>query len=142
MLVTGLATLALLAVMAAQASASCRTVGARAKVESSAFATDLAYMYVSKRFCFNGRRTGGVSRPDITPVITRNGDYSGWEWKGVDYVRHRYYTKDGRRKGGHFTWVIGKFRQELWSYKHAVHVWVKLWGYYNGGARTDRKNSR
>jgi hypothetical protein len=142
-LVLGGATLALLGATCADAMASngCRTVGARAKVESFAFKTDLAYMYVTKRFCWNGSRVTRVSPPDVTPDVTKAGDYSGWEWQGPVYTRHRYYTKDGRPRGGHFTWVIGKFRQQIGSYRKTVHVWVKLWGYYYGGARTDRRNS-
>ena len=127
--------------VARTASKGCRTVSNRAKVESSGFKTDLAYMYVTKRYCWNGRRVTRVSPPDVVPDVTRAGDFSGVSWAGRTYTRHRYYTKDGRRRGGHFTWVIGKFRQEIGGYKKTMHVWVKLWGYYYGGGRTQRRNS-
>jgi hypothetical protein len=126
----------------AMASVHCRRIGTRAKVESDPFGTDLAYMYVSKRYCYNGHRLTRVSRrPRVYPVITDAGNASNWEWDGVFYQRHRYYTKNGHRRGGHFTWVQGKFHQTIFGYTKVANVWVKLWAYYNGAARSQRDNS-
>lgn len=123
------------------AEAACKTYQHRGKVESTVFATDLAYLYIRKRVCYNGRRVTRVSRRLVVePKFTDNNVNIEW----VDVASpptHRYRRWRGRRRGAHYSKVVGTFKVTAgpFSSNATVEVWMTVYG--DGGVKKGRKNA-
>lgn len=128
--------------VAPAAEARCRTYTHRAKVESFLFKTDLAYLYITRRYCFNGRRITKVGTLRIQPRFTDNSINQSWE--GLDYPPvSKYMRWNGRRRGSHYSKAAGSFKQEIClgpCYTAISHVWVAMRVYGNGGVTKTREN--
>jgi hypothetical protein len=114
----------------------CKSFGHRAKVESDPFGTDLAYLHLRQRVCFDGRRITGTGRLVGYPEITDDGTASNWKWEGWTRppVSHFKATR-GRARGSRVIFAAGQFSQRVWKYTSTAQVWVKIRVYGDGYAR-------
>ena len=114
----------------------CKSFRHRAKVESNPFGTDLAYLHLRQRVCFDGHRITGTGRLVAFPEITDDGTASNWLWEGWTRppVSH-YKTTRGRTRGSRVIFAAGQFSQRVWKYTSTAQVWVKIRVYGDGYAR-------
>lgn len=130
-------------VFAPSASAGCRTYQHRAKVESGAFKTDLAYLYLRERVCYNGRRITRRGKIRIYSTYTKNS--IGMSFKGVERKDFRFLRWRGRPRGSWFIFAAGTFEQSFGagplSYSTTAHVSVGMRIYGNGDVKKSRKNA-
>jgi hypothetical protein len=72
------------------------------------FKTDLAYVNIRKRFCYDGERVTSVSRKlQIEPSFKNIGNV---RWSGLaSKPTHRYQRWHGRRHGAHYSRAVGLF---------------------------------
>jgi len=124
------------------AAAACRTYEHRAIVESAVFKTNLAYLYITERMCFNGKRITKVGKLRVRPDFTDNSVNESFE--GLDYAPIREFRSwRGSRRGSHYTKAAGTFKQEICvgpCYTATSHIWVSMQVYGNGTVKKDRKN--
>ena len=114
----------------------CKTFGHRAKVESDPFGTDLAYLHLRQRVCFDGHRITDTGRLVAYPEITDDGTASNWKWAG--WTREpvsRFKATRGRSHGSRVLFAAGQFTQRVWKYTSTAQVWVKIRVYGDGYAR-------
>jgi hypothetical protein len=126
----------------ATANATCRTFKHRAKIESSVFKTDLAYLNLSIRVCFNGNRITKAGTLDITPSFTKNA-MGTWEWDGMggDPI-HEYRAWHGRAHGSYYVKASGQFDQSAAGVQGAhAFIWASMRIYGNGHVDKNRKNA-
>ena len=114
----------------------CKPFAHRAEVESDPFGTDLAYVHLRQRVCFDGRRITDTGRLIAFPEITDDGTASNWKWEGWTRtpVSHFKATK-GRPHGSRVLFAAGQFSQRVWKYTSTAQVWVKIRVYGDGYAR-------
>ena len=114
----------------------CKPFAHRAKVESDPFGTDLAYLHLRQRVCFDGHRITGTGRLVGFPEITDDGTASNWKWEGWTRrpVSH-FKTTRGRTRGSRVIFAAGQFSQRVWKYTSTAQVWVKIRVYGDGYAR-------
>src|SRR5687768_1229143 len=114
----------------------CKSFGHRAKVESDPFGTDLAYVHLRQRVCFDGLRITDTGRLVAFPEITDDGTASNWKWEGWTRppVSH-FKTTRGRERGSRVLFAAGQFSQRVWKYTSTAQVWVKIRVYGDGYAR-------
>ena len=114
----------------------CKSFGHRAKVESDPFGTDLAYLHLRQRVCFDGHRITDAGRLVAFPEITDDGTASNWKWEGWTRppVSHFKATR-GRERGSRVLFAAGQFSQRVWKYTSTAQVWVKIRVYGDGYAR-------
>jgi hypothetical protein len=114
----------------------CKSFAHRAKVESDPFGTDLAYLHLRQRVCFDGRRITDTGRLVAYPEVTDDGTASNWKWAGWtrEPVSHFKATR-GRPHGSRVLFAAGQFTQRVWKYTSTAQVWVKIRVYGDGYAR-------
>ena len=114
----------------------CKSFAHRAKVESDPFGSDLAYLHLRQRVCFDGHRITGTGRLVAFPEITEDGTTSNWKWEGWtrEPVSH-FKTTRGRSHGSRVIFAAGQFSQRVWKYTSTAQVWVKIRVYGDGYAR-------
>ena len=114
----------------------CKSFGHRAKVESDPFGTDLAYLHIRQRVCFDGRRVTDTGRLIAYPEITDEGTASNWKWQGWTREPVSHYKAVGRRAAGsRVLFAAGQFSQRVYRYTSTAQVWVKIRVYGDGYAR-------
>jgi hypothetical protein len=114
----------------------CKTFAHRAKVESDPFGTDLAYLHLRQRVCFDGRRVTGAGRLIAYPEITESGTASNWKWEGWTREPFSHLKAVGRRSAGsRVLFAAGQFSQRVYKYTSTAQVWVKIRVYGDGYAR-------
>jgi hypothetical protein len=119
----------------------CKVFSHRAKVESDPFGTDLAYVHLRQRVCFDGRRITDTGRLIAFPEITDDGTASNWQWEGwTRQPSSRYKAVGGRAKGSRVLYAAGQFSQRVWRYTSTAQVWVKIRVYADGFARRLAQN--
>jgi hypothetical protein len=139
--VAGLALLASLALPLA-AQAACKTYKHRAKVESDPFKTDLAYLNLKIRVCYNGHRITKAGALDITPTFTNNA-MGTMRFDGVTpFPTTEYRTWHGRSKGSYFVKAGGNFHQSLPGPlpDSDRYIWASMQIYGDGSVKKDRAN--
>lgn len=120
----------------------CRSFAHRAKVESDPFGTDVAYLHLRQRVCFDGLRITGVGRLVAFPRIPDAGTMSNWQWEG--FTRRpfsRLKPASGRPAGSRVLYAAGQFSQRVYSYTSTAQVWVKIRVYGDGSARRLAQNA-
>jgi hypothetical protein len=123
------------------ADAACKTYKHRAKIESDPFGTDLAYLNIQIRMCYNGRRITKAGTLHITPSYTNNA-LGTMEFQGVepDPIAE-YQTWRGRRKGSYYVKAGGNFQQRAGGITgRSSYIWASMRIYGNGAVRKDRQN--
>ena len=114
----------------------CKSFGHRAKVESDPFGTDLAYVHLRQRVCFDGRRITDTGRLVAYPEITDDGTASNWKWEGWTREPVSHFKAVGRRTAGsRVLFAAGQFSQRVYKYTSTAQVWVKIRVYGDGYAR-------
>lgn len=136
---TALALIATLA-MPLAAQATCKTYHHRAKLESGIFKTDLAYLNIKIRACYNGRSISKVGALDITPTFTKNA-MGTMRFDGVSprpTTEHQPWH--GRKKGSYYVKAGANFHQSLWDPAPDVdkYLWASMRIYGNGSVDKDR----
>ena len=114
----------------------CKSFAHRAKVESDPFGTDLAYLHLRQRVCFDGRRITDTGRLVAYPEITEDGTASNWKWGG--WTREpfsRFKPVRRRAAGSRVLFAAGQFSQRVYKYTSTAQVWVKIRVYGDGYAR-------
>ena len=114
----------------------CKSFGHKAKVESDPFGTDLAYLHLRQRVCFDGHRITDTGRLVAFPEITDDGTASNWKWEGWTRTPVSHFkTTRGRIRGSRVLFAAGQFSQRVWKYTSTAQVWVKIRVYGDGYAR-------
>ena len=114
----------------------CKSFGHRAKVESDPFGTDLAYVHLRQRVCFDGRRITDTGRLVAYPEITRDGTASNWKWGGWTRQPVSHFKAVGdRARASRVLFAAGQFSQRVYRYTSTAQVWVKIRVYGDGYAR-------
>jgi hypothetical protein len=138
-----IAALALVASLAMplSAEAACKVYKHRAKLESDPFGTDLAYLNIQMRVCFNGRRITKAGALDITPSFTRNA-LSTVKFEGVSPAPIREYRGwNHRAHGSIFVKAGGTFAQEVPGLPASRrYLWASMQIFGNGEVHKDRRN--
>jgi hypothetical protein len=114
----------------------CKAFAHRAKVESDPFGTDLAYLRLRQRVCFDGHRVTDTGRLVAYPEITDDGTASNWKWEG--WTREpfsRFKAVGDRPHGSRVLFAAGQFSQRVYKYTSTAQVWVKIRVYGDGYAR-------
>ncbi len=128
-------------VLAPAAQAACQTYKHRAKIESQPFGTDLAYLSIALRACYNGRRITKAGSLDITPSYTSNA-LGSMGFQGVEpepITEYRVWR--GRKKGSYYVKAGGNFVQQAVGFEgKTTYIWVSMKVLANGVAVLDRKN--
>jgi hypothetical protein len=139
-MLAGVALVAALA-MPIPAEAACKVYKHRAKLESDPFGTDLAYLNISMRVCYNGRRVTKAGALDITPSFTRNA-LSTVKFEGVSPEPIREYRAwHGRSKGSIFVKAGGTFTQGVPKLPSTSrYLWASMQIFGSGEVRKDRQN--
>jgi hypothetical protein len=120
---------------------TCRVFSHRAKVESDPFGTDLAYIHLRQRVCFDGRRITDTGNLVAFPEITDDGTASNWQWEGwTREPTSRFKAVGGRARGSRVLFAAGQFSQRVWRYTSTAQVWVKVRVYADGYARRLAQN--
>lgn len=138
----GVAVAAAVLAVPASASATCKTFKHRAKIESSVFKSDLAYLNIAVRACYNGKRVTKVGTLDITPSFTKNA-MGTWAFDGMggDPI-HEYRSWHGRSHGSYYVKASGQFDQSAVGVQGAhAFIWASMQIYGDGHVAKDRKNS-
>jgi hypothetical protein len=125
----------------AVAEASCKTYKHRAKVESDPIGTDLAYLNISLRVCYNGKRITKAGVLDITPSQTANAlGTMKFDGPKPDPTRE-YRTWHGQRKGSFYVKVGGNWTQQAVGYEGKTsYVWASMRIFGDGRVDKDRQN--
>lgn len=119
----------------------CKAYANHAKVESDPFGTDLAYVHLRQRICFDGRRVTDTGRLVAFPEITEDGTASNWKWEGWTRApSSRFKPVGGRARGSRVLYAAGQFSQRVWKYTSTAQVWVKIRVYADGYARRLAQN--
>lgn len=124
------------------AEATCKTFKHRAKLESDPFGTDLAYLNLKIRSCYNGRRITKVGALDITPTFTDNA-MSTMRFDGVSpRPITEYRAWHGRSKGSYYVKAGGNFHQSLIDPfpDSDRYLWASMRIYGNGDVDKNRHN--
>lgn len=123
------------------ADAACRNYQHRAKVESTIFGTDLAYLYIRKRACYNGNRVTRVSRRlEVEPRFTDSNVNIEWV-ELASRPKHRYVRWRGRRRGAHYSKAVGTFKATAGPVSGNLTVEVAMTVYGDGTVKKRRKNA-
>lgn len=129
------------AAVEAEAKSKCRLFKHRGKVESTIFQTDLAYLNIRKRACYNGKRITAVSKKlKVEPTFTDSNVNIEWD-KLASAPTHRYRRWHGRRKGAHYSRVSGIFKASAGPVSSNATVEVSLTVYGNGKTRKRSKDA-
>jgi|SRR3954447_15639598 hypothetical protein len=138
--ITALALVASLA-LPLSAEATCKVYKHRAKLESDPFGTDLAYLNIQMRVCYNGRRVTKAGALDITPSFTNNA-LSTVKFEGVSPVPIREYRAwHGAKHGSIFVKAGGTFTQGVPKLPSSSrYLWASMQIFGDGGVRKDRQN--
>ena len=125
------------------ADASCRTFKHRAKMESSAFKTDLAYLNIEQRACYSGRRITKVYELKISPSFTNNAlgtvSFDGLDSDPIE----EYRTWHHRAHGSYYVWAGGSFTQSFnvpFVPDAHCHMWASMRILGDGHVIKDRDN--
>jgi hypothetical protein len=94
----------------------------------------LAFFETSQVFCFNGNRVTYASTPNTRGVITQRGAQYGWRYDGIVGGYDRYFTVNGKVRGGHRSFRQGSFTVCNAQYGCFANYkpWGRMTGYYNG----------
>jgi hypothetical protein len=130
---------AVLAGAPAVAGATCKDVQHRARVESGVFKTDLAYLYLRFRVCYDGKTITKVSRKEIEPSFTNNAVNMHWDGLTTKPVE-RYESWHGRKKGAFYLKASGKFSQSVGPVGSDFLRWVSMRVTADGHVDKDRSN--
>jgi hypothetical protein len=142
--VVAIAALALLATLAMPlaAEAKCKTYRHRAKLESDPFKTDLAYLNLTIRACYNGRRITKVGSLDITPTFTNNA-MGTMRFDGVSpRPTTEYRAWHGRKHGSYYVKAGANFHQSLPGPipDSDRYLWASMHIFGDGSVHKDRAN--
>ena len=131
-----------MAALPVAAEATCKVYKHRAKLESDPFGTDLAYLNIKIRACYNGRRITKVGMLDITPTFTDNA-MSTMRFDGVSpRPTAEYRPWHGRSKGSYYVKAGGNFHQSLVDPlpDSDRYLWASMRIYGNGDVDKNRHN--
>jgi hypothetical protein len=129
--------------MPSSAQASCRTFEHRAKMESSVFNTDLAYLNIEERACYSGKRITKVYDLVVSPSFTDN-SLGTISFDGLDSTpTEEYRTWHHRRHGSYYVRAGGNFTQSFnvpFVPDAHCHMWASMRILGSGRVIKDRDN--
>jgi hypothetical protein len=103
--------------------------------------TDLAYLNIALRVCFNGQRVTKAGVLDITPSVTSNAlGTMKFDGPTPDPIRE-YRAWHGRRNGSFYVKVGGNWTQQVVGIEGKTsYVWASMRIFGNGAVTKDRHN--